>query len=115
MADYGVPIWWRGQRYLEDRFQKLQNLALRKILGAFKTSPYKAMEIEASLPPPRLRLRRICRSYALRTLSFNQSHAIQQRLPDTFIPNPGQFHLDRATTLDWTEQEKKDLNQQDQQ
>ena len=67
----------------------------------------------AILPPPRLRLRGICRSYALRTLSFNQSHAIQQRLPDTFTPNPGQLHLDRATTLDWTEQEKKD--QQDHQ
>lgn len=115
VADYGVPVWWRGQRYLEDRYQKLQNLALRKILGAFKTSPYRAMEIEASLPPPRLRLKRICRSYALRTMSFNQSHAIQQRLPNTFTPNPGQFHLDRATTLDWTEQEKKGFNQQDQQ
>lgn len=28
VADYGVPVWWRGQRYLEGRYQKLQNLAL---------------------------------------------------------------------------------------
>jgi len=52
VADYGVPIWWAGQQNLLDRYQKLQNQALLKILGAFKHSPIRAMEIEASLPPP---------------------------------------------------------------
>ena len=71
-------------------------------LCASKTSPCKTMEIEAFLPPPRLRPKRIYRSYALRALSFNQSHAIQQRLPDIFTPNPGQYHLRLPKSwLDW--------------
>ena len=101
IADYGVPVWWKGQKHLLDRYQKLQNLALRKILGAFKTSPYKAMEVEASLPPPKIRFRRICQSYMLRTLSFNSNHAVQSRLPTTFTPNPGSFSVDATKALDW--------------
>lgn len=60
----------KRSEYLEDRYQKLQNLALRKILHVFETSLFKAMEIEASLPTPRLSFRRIYRYYALRALSF---------------------------------------------
>ena len=51
VADYGVPIWWAGQKGLLDKYQKLQNQALRKILGTFRSSPIRAMEVEASLPP----------------------------------------------------------------
>lgn len=91
ITDYMVLIWWRGQRYILDKYQKLQNQALKKILEAFKTSPIQAMEIKASLPPSKLRFRRICRSYILRTLSFNQSHTIRTRLLATFTPNPGEF------------------------
>jgi predicted component of type VI protein secretion system len=68
VADYGVPVWWNNQKHFLEKFQKLQNLALRKILGVFKTSPIRAMEIEASLPPPRVRFNKICKNYALRTL-----------------------------------------------
>jgi ribonuclease HI len=68
----------------------LQNLALRKILGVFKTSPYKIMELEAALPPPEVRFNKICRSYILRTLQFEKSHIIKDRLPKDFILNPGE-------------------------
>ena len=71
IADYGVPIWWAGQQSLLDKYQKLQNQALLKILGAFRGSTIRAMEIEASLLPPRARLNKICRSYVLRTIDFN--------------------------------------------
>ena len=68
IADYGVPIWWRNQSNYLYKFQKLQNQALRKILGVFKTSPYKIMELQAALPPPEIRFNKICRSYILRAL-----------------------------------------------
>ncbi|KAL1956585.1 hypothetical protein VTO42DRAFT_6994 [Malbranchea cinnamomea] len=45
IADYGVPIWWKQQKSYLDKFDKLQNQALRKILGAFRTSPVAAMEL----------------------------------------------------------------------
>src|SRR5436190_14866241 len=44
VADYGVPVWWNNQKNMLEKFQKLQNIALRKMLGAFKTSPINAME-----------------------------------------------------------------------
>ena len=68
VADYEVPVWWNNQKHLLEKFQKLQNQALRKILGVFKTSPVSAMEIEASLPPPKIRFNKICRNYAARIL-----------------------------------------------
>src|SRR6266542_4639666 len=46
ITDYGVPIWWNNQKTLLKKFQRLQNTALRTILGAFKTSSIKALEIE---------------------------------------------------------------------
>src|SRR6266498_3374400 len=49
IADYGVPIWWNNQKRLLEKFQRLQNAALRTILGAFKTSPTKTMDIEAAV------------------------------------------------------------------
>ena len=52
VADYGSPIWWRGQAQFERPLQALQNLALRKILGVFKTAPIVPMEVEAALSAP---------------------------------------------------------------
>jgi len=101
IADYGVPIWWSGQQHLLDKYQKLQNQALLKILGAFKHSPSRAMEIEASLPPPAARFNKICRSYVLRTADFVKSHAIRSRLPENFFLNQGNMEIDRSRFLDW--------------
>ena len=70
VADYGVSIWWNNQKHFLERFQKLQNQALRKILGAFKTSLINAMEIEVSLSSPKVRFNKICKNYALRILKI---------------------------------------------
>jgi hypothetical protein len=59
IADYGVPIWWKGQKNLLERYQKLQNNMLRKILGAFKTSSIAAMEVEASILSVEIRFEKI--------------------------------------------------------
>src|SRR5436190_942776 len=64
VADYDVPVWWNNQKNMLERFQKLQNIALRKILDAFKTSSINAMKLEASIPPPKVRFERICKNYA---------------------------------------------------
>ena len=36
VADYEVPVWWNNQKFLLEKYQKLQNSALKKILEAFK-------------------------------------------------------------------------------
>ena len=86
IADYGVPIWWNNQKHLLGKFQRLQNAALRTILGAFKTSPTKAMEIEAAVPPPRVRFKKICYNYVVRIMQINSMHLIIERVPEDFPP-----------------------------
>ena len=36
------------------------------------------MEIEASIPPPRIRFERLCNNYALRILKFKENHVIKK-------------------------------------
>ena len=64
IADYGSVLWWKGQASFKAKLQSLQNLGLRKILGAFKTSPITSMELEAALPPAEIRLNSLNRQYA---------------------------------------------------
>ena len=94
VADYGVPVWWNNQKTILEKFQKLQNLALRKILGAFKSSPASAMEIEASLPPPKVRFNKICKNYALRILQMHENHPIRQRVSSSFPSYTNGIELD---------------------
>ncbi|KAL1979072.1 hypothetical protein VTN96DRAFT_7096 [Rasamsonia emersonii] len=61
-------------------------MALRKILGAFRTSPIRAMEIEAAIPPP------------------PRSHPIRVRLPSDFLLNQGSYHIDRSGFPNWDEE-----------
>ena len=37
ISDYDFEIWWNDQKSYAQKFQKLQNLKLRKILKTFKT------------------------------------------------------------------------------
>ena len=76
VADYGSPIWWRGQAQFKKPLQALQNLGLRKILGAFKTAPIRPLEVEAALAPPSIRLNTNIRKYAFRALMLAPSHPV---------------------------------------
>ena len=44
---------------------------------AFKISPINTMEIEASIPPPKVRFERICKNYTLRILQMHENHPIR--------------------------------------
>ena len=89
VADYGSPIWWRGQAQFERPLQALQNLALRKILGVFKTAPIVPMEVEAALQPPNVRLNASIRNYAIRALKLSPKHPINEELSKLpTIPSP---------------------------
>jgi ribonuclease HI len=84
---------------------------LRKILGAFKTSPTAAMEIEAAILPVRNRFEKIFQNYAFRAIQLDRDHPIKQRTPESF-PNSGNnidIELDWDKYLDWnqTDQSRK--------
>lgn len=56
ITTFGSVVWWKGSGAHVRVLQKTQNLALRLITGAFKTSPTCAMEVELSIPPVDLHL-----------------------------------------------------------
>ena len=84
MADFGVPLWYTNKRqgYVLNQYQRLQNMAIKHMLGAFKGSPTKALELEAALSPPDIRFEKLCNMYALRTLRFQPNHPIVKTLID---------------------------------
>ena len=85
IADFGAPLWYTGKRQglILNRFQRLQNMASRHMLGAFKGSPTKALELETALPPPDIRFEKQCNAYALRTLRFQKTHPISVAFNDS--------------------------------
>jgi hypothetical protein len=46
---YRVPCWWNYNYARINGFEKLQNSALRTILGQFRTASIASMEIEAAI------------------------------------------------------------------
>jgi len=110
IADY------QGQKSYEAKIQKIQNHALRKILGVFKTSPIGPMEIEANIPPPGIRLNKKIRNYALKVTQMEKNHPIRIRTPITYPPK-FQIGLDvdilkdkSEKLVDWNQKETKSLN-----
>jgi RNase H len=82
IADFGVQLWWGSKRHIQhiQRYQKIQNLAIIRALGAFKGSPYRALELEAAIPPPHIRFQKLCNSYSIRLLQLLQNHPIKQAI-----------------------------------
>ena len=76
VADYGSVIWWRGQASLLRPLKAIQNLAVRKILGVFKTAPIIPIEVEAAILPPRVRLNTNIRQYTFRLLKLSPEHPV---------------------------------------
>jgi hypothetical protein len=110
VADYGVQIWWKGQKHFGNQFQQLQNRAMRKILGTFKSSPSKAMEIEAALPPPAIRFEKLCQNYALRLLKLPAEHPILERVSTSFPPFQNGIELDWNQFKNWNSNDNSKIN-----
>ena len=89
ISDYGSEIWFNGknQKHLIDKFQKIQNFAIRKILEAFKTTPFRAMEIEANILPPAIRLHQKNQQYAIRIARMRCNNPLTQICLNSFSQN----------------------------
>src|SRR5436190_22609880 len=106
ITDFGVSIWWNNQKFLLDKYQKLQNLALRKILEAFKTSLIMAMELEAAIPSLKIRFNKIYMNYSLKIMQLFKNHPIRTRVSTSFplYNNGNELNWDKY--LDWNKQNK---------
>jgi hypothetical protein len=56
ISDYDLEIWSKNQKQFQSKLQKLQNVALRKILEAFRTSSIAVMKIETNILSINIRL-----------------------------------------------------------
>jgi hypothetical protein len=84
VTDFGAEVWLNQQKNQSLPLQKLQNQAMRKIAGAFRTMPVAALEAELGIPPADIRLDYKQQSYAARHLTLPDNHPILQLCPDTF-------------------------------
>jgi ribonuclease HI len=88
VADFGSEVWWNGQKSQSNLLQKIQNQALRKIAGAFRTTPIAALEAEIGLFPVDIRLDLRSRNYATRLLTLPDTHPLLPLCPNTFPKTP---------------------------
>ena len=92
--EYASPVWYHkltGQ--WKDEIQKIQNTALRKILGAFKSAPIKAMQRDAEILPVNIRMKEIRDRFAIRAI-----RAVSPRNPVWKLANrskPAEGDLER--------------------
>src|SRR5204863_7860348 len=103
VADYEVPIWWNNQKFLLEKYQKLQNSALRKILEAFKISFYMTMKLKAAIIFSRARFNRLCKNYALRIMQISKNHSIRLKISASFSSYNNEADLDWEKYLDRNE------------
>src|SRR5438552_806337 len=60
-------------------------------------------ELEAAIPPPKVRFNRICKNYALRIMQIPKNHPIRLRVSSSFPPYNNGAELDWEKYLDWNE------------
>ena len=110
VADYEVPIWWNNQKFLLEKYQKLQNSALKKILEAFKISLYMTMKLKAAIIFSRVRFNRICKNYALRIMQIPKNHSIRLRVSASYSSYNNEAELNWEKYLDWNEKKSSYRN-----
>ncbi|KAF8749671.1 Reverse transcriptase (RNA-dependent DNA polymerase) [Rhizoctonia solani] len=93
---YGSLIWFHGnnQKTMIDPIQKAQNMGIRWLTGAFKTSPTDALHHLASIPPIHIYLQRLNTNAATKLRALPRHAEISRRLPkawdshDPTLPHP---------------------------
>jgi hypothetical protein len=80
---YASPVWFTGragQKSILSKLEVAQNLSLRLGLAAFRTTPVRALQVEASVLPIIQRLELQMAQTALRFNRLHPAHPILQRL-----------------------------------
>jgi hypothetical protein len=87
ISDYDSEIWWKNQKRFGNKLQKLQNIALRKILEAFRISSIVVMKIEANLKSIIIRLDQKNQKLELRMFKMKRNHSIRLKISNFSLEN----------------------------
>jgi hypothetical protein len=87
ISNYDSEIWWKSQKQFRNKFQKLQNIALRKILEAFRISFIAVMKIKANLKSINIRLDQKNQKLELKILKMKKNHSIRQKISNFSLKN----------------------------
>ena len=87
------------------KFQKLQNITLRKMLDIFKISLINILKLEAFISSSKIRFERICKNYAWRALQIHENYLIRKRVSSGSPPYLNKIELDWEQFQDWNERE----------
>ena len=61
------------------------------------------MEIEAAVPPPRIRFEKTCYNYVIRIMQMNLMYPIIERVPEDFLLFIGKVEFDSVKFLKWND------------
>ncbi|KEP46994.1 reverse transcriptase, partial [Rhizoctonia solani 123E] len=80
---YGSLLWFHGRRQksLTESLEKAQNVGIRWLLGAFKSTPIRSMEHLASIPPMHVHLHKLRANAAAKLRALPQQAELARRLP----------------------------------
>ena len=88
---YGCQLWFRPSALrvtLMKRLQVVQNKGLRRMAGAFRTTPAESLPLLTFQPPIHVTIRKLCNSAALRLFRLPLNSELSLRIPKSFIPSP---------------------------
>lgn len=86
---YSCQLWFntdKPNKHLLLTLQWVQNNALRRITGSFRTAPIEALQLLSHVPPLHITVRKLTESAALHTFWLPLSSEIVQCLPSPYIP-----------------------------
>ena len=81
---YGCQLWYRPdapKKGLLKKLQVVQNAGLRRIAGAFRTTPVEALPLLTFQPPLHITIQKLCDATAIRLFRLPVNSEVTYRLP----------------------------------
>lgn len=77
MFEYRIEVWWTEKKRLVNKPVSFQNLGLKSILGAIRTTLIAAIEVEAVILCTTIRVNHIYKRYVMRVVTLPASYPLR--------------------------------------
>jgi hypothetical protein len=109
---YACPVWWTGGQKHAELIGRVQNQGLHHITATFRTTPIRALELEASIPPVAHTPDLIRERYPARLHRLGNRNPVLQRLSSDWRdgePPAAPPHSPRTNVLTKTARNRRRL------